>query len=375
MALAIYRKYRPATFEALLGQELTAKILKEAARTERLAHAYCFAGPRGTGKTTTARLIAKIANCETRAKDEKFRAKGEPCNQCAACREIDEGRHLDVMEIDAASNRGIDEMRDLKENVRAAPSKGRYKVFIIDEAHQLTKDAWNALLKTLEEPPAQVILILATTEVEKVPATILSRTQQFAFRLVSRDTIAQKLKEIADAEGVRVNEEALDLIASAAEGSFRDAESLFDQLLTFKGKAFEVGDVEGMIGKIAFVKLASFVELLLKRNLDESLERLEEIQDGGYSLLQFTKDVIQYLRRIAVLSYQPSMEKRFAEELTDEHLATFVAHAKLFTPAHLELLKNFIRAYSQMRYSQFPLIPLEVAVIESLEGGSKKSAK
>lgn len=367
MALAIYRKYRPATFDELLGQELTVRILKEAAKTGRLAHAYLFSGPRGTGKTTTARLIAKIANCETRASDPNFRAKGEPCNRCDACREIDEGRHLDVIEIDAASNRGIDEMRDLKEHVRAAPTKGQSKIFIIDEAHQLTKDAWNALLKTLEEPPPEVILILATTEVEKVPPTITSRTQMFHFRSVTRDEIADKLASIAKREAITVNEEALDLIAAAAEGSFRDAESLFDQLITFKGKVFTVEDVEAMIGKVAFMKLAAFVELLLTKDLEGALARVEEIQDGGYSLLQFTKDVIQYLRRVAVLSYQPAMEKKFAAELTDDHLMTLKTHAKLFKPAHLDLLKVFIKAYSQMRYSQFPLIPLEVAVVEGLK--------
>lgn len=367
MALAIYRKYRPATFDELIGQELTVRILKEAAKTGRLAHAYLLAGPRGTGKTTTARLIAKIANCETRAHDIDFSAKGEPCNQCTACHEIDEGRHLDVIEIDAASNRGIDEMRDLKENVRTAPAKGQYKVFIIDEAHQLTKDAWNALLKTLEEPPAQVILILATTEAEKVPPTITSRTQIFHFRRVSRDEIADKLAAIAKAEGVNASEEALDLIAAAAEGSFRDGESLFDQITTFRGKEFSVEEVEKMIGKVSFIKLAAFVELLLAGKSDDALARVEEIQDGGYSLLQFTRDVIQYLRRAAVLSYQPAMEKKFAAELTDDHLKTLVAHAKLFKPNHLELLKTFIRAYSQMRYSQFPVIPLEVAVIEGLK--------
>src|SRR3989344_7769582 len=162
MALAIYRKYRPNTFEDLLGQELPARILKEAGRQEKLAHAYIFAGPRGTGKTTTARLIAKIANCETRIADKNFQAKGEPCNNCRICKEIDDGLSLDVIEIDAASNRGIDEIRDLKENVRVSPSSSRYKVFIIDEAHMLTKEAFNALLKTLEEPPPYVILILAT---------------------------------------------------------------------------------------------------------------------------------------------------------------------------------------------------------------------
>jgi len=371
MALAIYRKYRPTTFDELLGQELTVRILKEAAKTGRLAHAYLFAGPRGTGKTTTARLIAKIANCETRAADAAFAARGEACNRCTACQEIDEGRYLDVIEIDAASNRGIDEIRDLKKSVRTAPAKGRTKVFIFDEAHQLSKDAWNALLKTLEEPPPQVIIVLATTEVEKVPPTITSRTQVFHFRHVTRDEIAGKLATISAQEGVRAGEEALDLIATAAEGSFRDAESLLDQLITFRGKEFSVDDVEQMIGKVAFVKLAAFVELLLNGDREGALAAVSEIQDGGYSLLQFVKDVIQYLRRVAVLSYQPAMGDRFAAELSDEHLATLVAHAKLFTPPHLELLKSLIRAYSQMRYSQFPLIPLEVAVIEGLGRSNK----
>lgn len=366
MALAIYRKYRPATFEGILGQELTVRILREAAKTNRLAHAYLFAGPRGTGKTTTARLIAKIANCETRATDETFRATGEPCNHCTACRDIDEGRFLDVIEIDAASNRGIDDIRALKENLRTAPSMGRAKVMIFDEAHQLSKDAWNALLKTLEEPPPHVIIILATTEIEKVPPTITSRTQVFHFRRVTRDEIAAKLASIATREGVTASEEALDLIAAAAEGSFRDAESLLDQIITFRGKTFSVDDVERMIGKVAFMKLAGFAELLLKGDRDTALVRLEEIHDGGYSLLQFTKDLIQYFRRVAVLSYTPSLAEQFAAELTDEHLATLVGHAKLFKPAHLELLKGLIRAWSQMRYSQFPLIPLEVALIECL---------
>ncbi len=262
--LAIYRKYRPATFEDLLGQETIVKILKEEAKQDRLSHAYIFSGPRGTGKTTSARLIAKIANCEKRASDQKFREKGEPCNDCATCRAIDEGKALDVIEIDGASNRGVDEIRNLKESIRTSPSASRFKVYIIDEAHMLTKDAWNALLKTLEEPPAYVVIILATTEIEKVPATISSRAQKFYFKLVPREKIVQKLARIAKEEDVKISPEALDLIADYAEGSFRDSESLLDQMVSFGDKTVDVEEIEKAVGKISFDKIDAFAEMLVK---------------------------------------------------------------------------------------------------------------
>ncbi len=365
--LAIYRKYRPAVFDDLLGQEMVVKILKAAAKSERLAHAYLLAGPRGTGKTTTARLIAKIANCEKRALDAKFRAQGEPCNECGACRAIDDGSTLDVVEIDAASNRGIDEIRDLKESVRVAPSSSRYKVFIVDEAHMLTKDAWNALLKTLEEPPQYVIIILATTEIEKVPLTISSRTQKFFFKRATREEIVGKLKKIIKAEDIKIISEALDLIASSAEGSFRDAESLLDQLVTFGDKNITLKEVEDMIGKVGFDKLSDFAGFLLKGEAGKALEALAAIQDGGFNLVQFTKDLIEYIRRVAVLNLNPEMRAAFESELMAEHLVKILNHAKVFEPRHLELLKGLIAAYGQMRYSQFPIIPLEVAIAENQE--------
>ena len=365
-SLAIYRKYRPGSFEELLGQESIVHILREAARQDKLAHAYLFAGPRGTGKTTTARLIAKIANCEKRNAEEKFRTKGEPCNECRTCLAIDEGQNLDVIEIDAASNRGIDEIRNLKESVRVSPAMSRYKVFIIDEAHMLTKDAWNALLKTLEEPPAYVIIILATTELEKVPLTISSRAQKFLFKRATRGKIVEKLKKIVAEEKMKIDQEALDLVASSAEGSFRDAESLLDQLVAFgDDKNITLAEVEKMIGKVGFNKLSDFAGIILAGEMDKALKALSDIEDGGFNLTQFAKDLIQYVRRVAVLKTNPRMKDAFKDELMEDHLKKIIAHAEIFHEKHLGLLKALITAHGQMRYSQFPIIPLEVALIEN----------
>ncbi|MCL4400156.1 DNA polymerase III subunit gamma/tau [Patescibacteria group bacterium] len=365
--LAIYRKYRPATFEDLLGQETIVKILKEEAKEDRLSHAYIFSGPRGTGKTTSARLIAKIADCEKREKDAEFRKKGEPCNSCRSCLSIDEGKNLDVMEIDGASNRGVDEIRNLKESIRTAPSNSRFKIYIIDEAHMLTKDAWNALLKTLEEPPAYAIIILATTEMEKVPATISSRAQKFYFKLVPRDKIIDKLKKISKTEGIKISDEALDLIADYAEGSFRDSESLLDQMVSLGDKKIEVEEIEKAVGKISFDKIDVFVEALMKGDASSALKFVAEISDNGFNLSQFLRDVIQHLRRILVLRTNPKMEEIFKKEMMAEHLEKLIAQSKNFKQAHVTLIKILINAYGEMRYSQFPRIPLEVAIVEGLE--------
>jgi len=367
MALSLYRKYRPATFSDLLGQEIVVRVLKNASRQNKFSHAYLFAGPRGTGKTTAARLLAKVANCQKRQKDPEFAKKGEPCNECLSCRAIDEGHNLDLIEIDAASNRGIEEIRNLKESVRVAPSSYLYKVFIIDEAHQLTKEAANALLKTLEEPPSYVIIILATTEFEKIPPTISSRTQQFFFRKAYLRQILEKLKTICEKEKIKISPEALELVAASAEGSFRDAESLLDQLATMTENVIELKDVEMVLGKVGFQKISQIAELLLKKDLANVLKEIKIIEDSGQNLAQLTKDLIHYLRRVAVLKFNPQMIKIFENDFTPDHLKTMNAHSKIFTENHLNLLKSLITAYGQIRYSQFPIIPLEVAIIEQLK--------
>lgn len=364
--LAIYRKYRPKTFEDLLGQEHIIEVLRNAARQDKFAHAYLFYGPRGSGKTTTARLIAKLVNCETRQNDKKFKEKGEPCNKCRPCTEIDAGRALDVIEIDAASNRGIDEIRDLQEGVKLSPTSYKNKVFIIDEVHMLTREAFNALLKTLEEPPAHAVFVLATTEYEKVPPTISSRAQRFHFRKLALDEIVKKLKSIVKSEKLRVTDDALELIAALAEGSLRDAESLLDQI-TSLDQDVELKDVERIAGKIGYKKTSQLAEHLLKNDLEKALSYLNEIDQEGYNLVQLAKDLIHYLRKAVTLKMNSSIEELYKKEMTKDELEQIKKHSALIEEKHIELIKSLVRAYSEMRYSPFAIVPLEVAIIENLK--------
>ena len=366
MALAIYRKYRPKLLEDLLGQEHIVEILKNAARQDKIAHAYLFSGPRGTGKTTAARLIAKIANCETRQKDEKFKKSGEPCNKCGRCLEIDAGRALDVIEIDGASNRGIDDIRELRESIKFVPTSYPYKVFIIDEMHMLTPPAFNALLKTLEEPPAHVIFVLATTELEKVPPTISSRTQKFRFKKLTVEEIVKKLKKIAAAEKMSASDAALELIASIAEGSLRDAESLLDQITSLEEKV-EVKTVERVLGQVSFSRTAALADLILKADLKGSLNYIVQTLEAGYNVPDLNKELIHYLRRVLSLKFDKDLEGIFKKEMTADELSQLKRHSLLIDPArHINLLKSLIRAYSEMRYTPFVSVPMEIAIIENL---------
>ena len=365
--LAIYRKYRPKLLAELFGQEHIVEILKNAARQDKFSHAYLFYGSRGSGKTTTARLIAKLANCETRQKSKTFKDKGEPCNKCRSCLEIESGKSLDIVEIDAASNRGIDEIRNLKEGIRLSPASLKYKIFIIDETHMLTKDAFNALLKTLEEPPAHAILILATTEYEKVPATVSSRAQRFHFRKLNLKEILEKLNMIIKSEKIKITDEALELIASLAEGSLRDAESLLDQI-TSLDQDIVLKDVERIAGKIGYRKTAQLAGFILREELPNALDYLNEIDQGGYNLVQLTKELIHYLRRALTIKTNPKIEELYKKELTKDELEHLKGHAVLIKEnKHIPLIKSLIRAYSEMRYSPFAIVPLEVAIIENLK--------
>ena len=365
MGFAIYRRYRPKTVGEIIGQDDLVTALSNAAKADRLAHAYLFYGPRGCGKTSAARIVAKLANCEKRANDADFRAKGEPCNECRACNEIDEGRALDVIEIDAASNRGIDEIRALKEGARLSPTSYRFKVFIIDEVHQLTKEAFNALLKILEEPPAHVIFILATTEYDKLPATIVSRTQRFTFKKIPVRKIADKLAMIAKAEKISISQEALDTIAIAAEGGFRDAESLFEQVAAMEDNEITLSEVERILGRVGIQKTIQITEAIIKKDAPKALEILSEADHAGYNLNELIRDMIHYARKILVLSIDPRMAEIFAEEMTEESLASAKGMAEgMDRDRMMRIIRVLIESYGQMKYSPFPIIPFEIAIAE-----------
>ena len=366
MALALYRKYRPQKLGDLLGQETNVEILKNAARQNRIGHAYLFYGPRGTGKTTTARLIAKLLNCERRAKDPKFQKEGEPCNECRSCSEINAGTSFDVIEIDAASNRGIDEIRNLKESIHASPAGSDFKVYIIDEAHMLTGPAFNALLKTLEEPPKHAVLILATTEYEKLPPTITSRTQRFLFKKLPKTKIIDKLKTIAKAEKIEIDEAALELVAASGEGSLRDAESLLDQLASLENK-IDLKTAELLTGRVGFRKVSGLAGLVISNDLKGSLDYLAKLNEEGHNLVQLAKDLIHYFRKIMSLKVNPSLEEIFASELTKEEIVQLKKLSEAVDlDRQIKLTKDLIRAYSEMRYSPFQMVPLEIALIENL---------
>ncbi len=287
---AIPRKYRPQKFLEVTGQEFITETLRNAVATGRVAHAYIFAGPRGVGKTTTARIVAKALNCENPV-------NGEPCNECPQCVEITKGSHPDVIEIDAASNRGVDQIRELRESVHYSPVKGKKKVYIIDEFHMLTKEAFNALLKTLEEPPEHVVFILATTEIDRIPPTILSRCQKFIFRRIPEEVIVETLREICRRENVEYEDEALKLIAVSSEGCMRDAESLLDQAIALGQGRIESKLVSEFLGILTGREVRELLTLGFEGNKEELRTRLKKLEIEGYNPVFVMKQLIELVER------------------------------------------------------------------------------
>lgn len=360
--LTFYRKYRPRTFEEVLNQDVIKQTIKNAIRLGRISHAYLFAGPRGTGKTTIARLIAKSLNCENRKPGD-----AEPCNRCGLCEEMNAGRALDLIEIDAASSGGIDEIRELRDGIRFAPVKGKYKIFIIDEAHMLTKEASNALLKTLEEPPAHAIFVLAATEPEKLPPTILSRVQRFDFRRIILPDIIKKLEKDVRAEGLEAEPEALRVIAQSAEGSIRDAESLLAQVVAFEeGKKITLKDVEEVLGAVNFTKLKDWLMRLAKGDAAGAVEFLNKAHEEGLEMTELARATVSALRKVLVLQLEPSLSELFSRELSDEELRTLTELAATFDRMKLrELVKGLMNAQYQIRRAVIQTLPLELVIVET----------
>jgi len=364
MSLVLYRKYRPQTFSEIIGQEHVVKTLTNAISSGMISHAYLFAGPRGCGKTTIARLLAKAVNCQNRKNGEY-----EPCNRCSSCQEIMEGRSIDLIEIDAASHRGIDEVRELRDGIKFVPTKSKYKVFILDEAHQLSKDAANALLKTLEEPPSHAIFVLATTEIHKMIPTIISRCQRFDFRKLTVPEIIKRLEFICEKEKVKVEKPALELLALNSTGSIRDGESLLDEVLTFAGEKSEIkaGDIKDLLGLVEIELVSKFTDFLCQKKAMEAINFLNEITEKGLDLQEFSKSLINYLRQALILKITGTgqTENPLITGLTKEELAKLENQTVNFKENELQNILNlFLEAQNRMKYSPIPQLPLELAIIE-----------
>jgi len=352
------RKYRPQTFDDIVGQEHVTRTLRNAVEKNRLAHAYLFVGPRGIGKTSSARISAKALNCI-------HGPTVTPCGECDSCKEIAGGNSLDVLELDAASNRGIDDVRELRDNVRYAPAKGRYKIYIIDEVHMLTKEAANALLKTLEEPPKHVIFCLATTEPEKLPITILSRCQRFDLHRIPGNLIAEHLQLIAKKEKVKLEPAAAHAIARGADGGLRDAESMLDQLVAFCGEAISESDVLSVFGFTSEQAVADFTEKILRGETSQALGVLDEQAAAGKDMMKLLSDLIAHLRDLLVFKVRPDA---VAEETAPELQTSLGKEAALIeTGRLLELIEEFAGAEGRMKWAPNKKLHFEVAVIKGIQ--------
>ena len=352
MSEVYYRKWRPRRLDQVVGQEPVTHTLRQAVSLDRVAHAYLFCGPRGTGKTSSARILAKAVNCSSPE-------DGEPDNECDRCLAVDQGRALDLIEIDAASNRGIDDIRNLNDKIHFTPNESRYKVYIIDEVHMLTTEAFNALLKTLEEPPEHAILVLATTEAHRVPLTVISRCQRFDFRRISNEQVVDRLEKLCRDEGIEVDSDALTLIARTAGGSLRDAENLLEQAVVSYGSPVAEEQVRGLLGLGGDETALGLVGHVIRKEAGDGLKLINEVVGQGNDLRQLHRGVLEYLRGTLLIKTKAGNAAGYSEEIE----ALVASLAETSTVEHLvRALKTFAQA--DMRRDMSSPLPLELALVE-----------
>ncbi len=353
------RKYRPGTFDDVIGQPHVVQTLVNSINTKRIAHAYLFSGTRGVGKTTVARILAKALNCEQGP-------TGTPCATCANCQEIAQGTSVDVIEIDGASNTSVDDVREIRENVKFTPFRGKYRVYIIDEVHMLSNSAFNALLKTLEEPPSHVVFIFATTEIHKIPATILSRCQHYNFRRIAKTEIIERLRHVAKQDGITIEDRSLTALARASEGSMRDGLSLLDQAVAFGGKSIVHEDLEALLGAIPQELLRDMIRAITAQDSAAALQVLAQLLDQGHDLRAFCADVVEYLRNLLVVSVTPQPEWPKLIEASSEDLTQMASDKGALTPEQLQqVFALFAQAEDGLRFSAHPRFVLETAAVKA----------
>jgi DNA polymerase-3 subunit gamma/tau len=354
------RKYRPGTFDDVIGQPHVVQTLVNSIATKRIAQAYLFSGTRGVGKTTVARILAKALNCEQGP-------TGTPCGTCSNCLEIAQGTSVDVMEIDGASNTSVDDVREIRENVKFAAFRGKYRVYIIDEVHMLSNSAFNALLKTLEEPPPHVVFIFATTEIHKIPATILSRCQHYNFRRIARTEIVERLRHVVDQDKIVIEERSLMALARASEGSMRDGLSLLDQAVAFGGKTIVHEDLEALLGAVPEELVRAMIHAITAQDSAAALRVLAQLLDQGHDLRAYCAEVVEYLRNMLVVSVVTApQERQGLIEASVEDLAQMAVAARSFSPELLqELLAIFTHAEDSLRLSAHPRFVLETAAVRA----------